>query len=216
MENLYICTRRQRAFDTFEPDSSDSPRGALDRLLRQTNLRSKDDVPATVFSRLMNLFHWWPRPNSAEVQLTVSDAGMPVVTPKVEFADQEASGKTTGQRTADSTGLVRHEDAFQLLNQCLKECGVSVWVALDRLDEAFQGCPDVETPALCALLRTYLDLLEFDCIRLKLFVRRDLFRKVVKGGFVNLTDINVKIEIIWIRTTCSTYSASGSAKVVTC
>ena len=106
---------------------------------------------------------------------------MPVVTPKVEFAEQEASGKTTGQGTADSTGLVRHEDAFQLLNQCLKECGVSVWVALDRLD-GVPGLPGLETPALCALLRTYLDLLEFDCIRLKLFVRRDLFRKVVEGG----------------------------------
>ena len=53
-------------------------------------------------------------------------------------------------------------------------------------------------PALRALLRTYLDLLEFDRLRLKLFVRRDLFRKIVAGGFVNLTHINArKREIVW-------------------
>jgi hypothetical protein len=66
------------------------------------------------------------------------------------------------------------------------------------LDEAFQGFPNVETPALRALFRTYLDLLEFSRLRLKLFVRRDLFRKIVKGGFVNLTHVNArKIEIVW-------------------
>jgi hypothetical protein len=73
-----------------------------------------------------------------------------------------------------------------------------VWVILDRLDEAFQGFPAVEVPALRALLRTYLDLLEFGHIRLKLFVRRDLFRKVIAGGFVNLTHVNArKTEIVW-------------------
>jgi hypothetical protein len=72
------------------------------------------------------------------------------------------------------------------------------WAALDRLDEAFQGFPAVETPALRALFRTHLDLLEFDGFRLKLFVRRDLFRNIVKGGFVNLTHINArKVEIVW-------------------
>ncbi len=76
--------------------------------------------------------------------------------------------------------------------------GLRVWVILDRLDEAFQGFPSVEVPALRALLRTYLDLLEFDHLRLKLFVRRDLFRKVIHGGFVNLTHVNArKSEIVW-------------------
>src|SRR5690606_16417410 len=35
-------------------------------------------------------------------------------------------------------------------------------------------------------------------IRLKLFVRRDLFRRIIEGGFVNLTHVNArKIEVIW-------------------
>jgi hypothetical protein len=94
--------------------------------------------------------------------------------------------------------IVQHEEAFANLNACLDELGLKVWIVLDRLDEAFQGFPSVERPALRALLRTYLDLLEFDCIKLKLFVRKDLFRKVVQGGFVNLTHVNAKrLDIVW-------------------
>lgn len=69
---------------------------------------------------------------------------------------------------------------------------------MDRLDEAFQGFPKIEVPALRALFRTYLDMMDFPRIRLKLFVRRDLFRKIIGGGFVNLTHINArKKEIVW-------------------
>lgn len=69
---------------------------------------------------------------------------------------------------------------------------------LDRLDEAFQGFPQAEVPALRALLRTYLDLLDFDWLTLKLFVRKDLFRRIIEGGFVNLTHVNSrKVEIVW-------------------
>ena len=65
-------------------------------------------------------------------------------------------------------------------------------------DEAFQGFPNVEIPALRALLRTYLDMLAYPRVRLKLFARNDLFRKVIQGGFVNLTHVNArKIEIVW-------------------
>ncbi len=39
---------------------------------------------------------------------------------------------------------------------------------------------------------------EFSNIKLKLFVRRDLFRRIIAGGFVNLTHVNArKIEIEW-------------------
>jgi hypothetical protein len=88
--------------------------------------------------------------------------------------------------------------ALRLLNQCLDEVGFTIWIAMDRLDEAFQGSPDVEIPALRALFRTYLDLLEFPRLRLKLFVRRDLFRRITGDSFVNLTHVNArKVEVIW-------------------
>jgi hypothetical protein len=89
-------------------------------------------------------------------------------------------------------------DTLALLNASFDENDITVWVLLDRLDEAFAGYPDIEQPALRALFRTYLDLPAFDRIGLKLFVRKDLFKKIIRGGFVNLTHVSVRrIEIVW-------------------
>lgn len=162
---------------------------SLANLLSETGLRSRDDKPETIFSKLINSIQRVFTPKKAELEMTLSETGIPIVTPRVEFERDDAS-KTPKE--------IPHEEALRLLNSCLADFGCSVWLALDRLDEAFQGFPSVEVPALRALLRTYLDLLEFDRLRLKLFVRRDLFRKIVGGGFVNLTHINArKREIVW-------------------
>ena len=160
----------------------------LNQLLLDTGLRSKDDKPETIFSKLINSIQRVLVPKRAEVEFTLSETGVPIVTPRIEF----------GSKHPEAPKEVPHEKALRLLNDCLDEFDYSVWFALDRLDEAFQGFPDVEIPALRALLRTYLDLLDFPRIRLKLFVRRDLFRKIVGTGFVNLTHINArKKEIVW-------------------
>ena len=80
----------------------------------------------------------------------------------------------------------------------MQSTGYRLWVLFDRLDEAFAGQPDIEIPALRSLLRTYLDLVGLPGIELKLFLRRDLFRRIIAGGFVNLSHINSRtIEIIW-------------------
>lgn len=160
----------------------------LDHLLTTTGLRSKDDKPETIFSRLINSLQRLLYPKSAELAFTFSETGIPIITPKLEFSEtpEEADRE------------VSHEHALRLLNDCLDEIDYTVWLALDRLDEAFLGFPGVEVPALRALFRTYLDMNEFSRVRLKLFVRRDLFRKIIGQGFVNLTHINAKKkEILW-------------------
>jgi hypothetical protein len=160
----------------------------LDKMLEDTKLKSADSAPSTIFSRILNSIK--PSVKSAQAEVTFSEIGIPIITPKIEF------GKSDVKQEAFKN--IPHEEALRLLNDCLQEVGAITWVVLDRLDEAFQGFQIVETPALRALLRTYLDLLEFDNIRLKLFVRKDLFRKVIHGGFVNLTHVNArKIEIVW-------------------
>jgi hypothetical protein len=164
----------------------------LERMLLETGLRSKDDRPETVFSKITNTIQRVFEPRSAEIEFTLSESGIPIITPRVTFDNPNKQEQLQLQQE------VPHERALRLLNDCLGEVGYSVWVAMDRLDEAFDGFPAIEVPALRALLRTYLDLLEFDRIKLKLFVRRDLFRKIIGDGFVNLTHINArKMEIVW-------------------
>lgn len=160
----------------------------LDALLERGGLRSADDSPNAIFSRIVNHVKRFMRPTKAGLAMTILPNGWPVLFPHIEFAEGEG----------EEEAIIRHDDALGLLNEVLSEVDYSVWVVLDRLDEAFQGFPQSEIPALRALLRTYLDLAAFDRITLKLFVRKDLFRRIIADGFVNLTHVNDrKVEIIW-------------------
>ncbi len=162
----------------------------LDQLLRRLDLRSRDDLPSAVFSGLLNLVKRLANPKAAEVAVSIGPQGMPIVVPKVEFEDPGPPPQ--------NPVVIPHEIAFALLNDVLAEEDIVVWIAMDRLDEAFQGFPKAEIPALRALLRSYLDLQPFDRVRLKLFLRRDLFRRVTAGGFVNLTHVNARrTDISW-------------------
>jgi hypothetical protein len=163
----------------------------LDTTLVRGGLRSKDDSVETIFSRLSKLFRRITSPKGASVEFSINESGMPTLKPNVEFADSDFN-------EGDIDESFDYDAALSLLNTALEENDITVWVLLDRLDEAFTGYPDIELPALRALLRAYLDLLAFDRIGLKLFVRKDLFRRIIRGGFVNFTHITArKIEIIW-------------------
>lgn len=162
----------------------------LDNMLTGLDLKTQNVTPQGAFSKILahmpNFLRW----TSAECKFSIDDDGTPSITPKVEFATD------TVRKVADSKTSI--EDAFRVLNECLESLGIRVWVTFDRLDEAFQGKPDVEVAALRGLLRSYLDLLEFGQVKLKLFLRRDLFPRVTAKGFVNLTHINSrKLEILW-------------------
>ena len=165
----------------------------LDQMLTDVGLRSADDSPQTIFSQLVNRLKSLLRLKSIEQTMTFDQAtGMPVLaTTKFVIGDSDHGAE-------EVVKSVRHDDALRLLNAALAESDIKLWLVMDRLDEAFQGRPAQERPALRALLRTYLDMLEFTQVRLKLFVRRDLFARVVEGGFVNLTHINARrVDIVW-------------------
>jgi hypothetical protein len=165
---------------------------SLDDLLHRVGLRTADDTAQTTFSQVVNRIKRLFRLKSIEQTTTFSQEGMPVLTHKAEFHEGDADEEP---QVAD---LVRHDDALRLLDETLRNNDVTLWLVVDRLDEAFQGRPSMERPALRALFRAYLDMLEFSNIKLKLFVRRDLFARIVEGGFVNLTHVNARrIDITW-------------------
>jgi len=154
------------------------------------DLKSADLSPRGVFSKILSHLPNFLRWKSAEVEFSLTPEGAPTITPKVEFSS-EAVEKVIHAKVAV-------EDAFTVLNDALGKLGARVWITFDRLDEAFQGKPGVELLALRALLKTYLDLQEFSKVKLKLFLRKDLFRRITSSGFVNLTHINSrKLEIKW-------------------
>ena len=173
----------------FTGEEQTELRRQLHNMLHRLDLQSDDDSPATIFSRVVNLFRRLLNPKSIEAAVTIAPHGMPILVPKIEFGEPDESGPPQ---------TVPFEEAFTLLDRVLSELGIGIWLVFDRLDEAFQGFPAAEIPALRALFRTYLDLIPYDRIRLKLFVRKDLFRRIIGTSFVNLTHVNArKVEITW-------------------
>jgi hypothetical protein len=165
--------------------------GRLEFFLARYSLRTADVSPGNIFTRLLKRFPQSMIPKSVEADFSIAEGGSPHFKPKVEFQPPP---------TAQPPNFfgVDYIIGFKLLEASLVESNLNIWIALDRLDEAFLGHPGVEVPALRALLRTYLDLQAVSNFKLKLFLRKDLFRKVTTGGFVNLTHINdQRIDIIW-------------------
>lgn len=169
------------------PSGYNSQLTQLENTLRFLGLHSIDVSPTTVFGNLYEHLKRITAPSAIETTFTVTESGMPVVTPRIEF----------GGATTDRSEIY-NDDYLRVLDAAISSTDLRVWVLFDRLDEAFAGYPDFEIPALRALMRTYLDLTDLRSLKLKLFVRRDLFRRITTSGFVNLTHINSRrIDIVW-------------------
>ncbi len=72
-------------------------------------------------------------------------------------------------------------------------------LALDRLDVAFADEGELEANALRALFLVYLDLLAYDRITLKIFLRSDIWRRIMQSGFREASHITRNLTIQWNR-----------------
>ena len=162
----------------------------VENLLSKIGLLTVDDSAGSVFSRLMGWLRLNLTPKAVGMDVSFNEFGIPIFTPKIELGKADTQDEPYLE-------IISHSEAFEILNSALVERNVVLWIALDRLDEAFVGRPDIEALALRALIRTFMDL-DYSHFRLKLFVRNDLFRKITRDGFVNLTHVHARRkEIIW-------------------
>lgn len=161
----------------------------VEEILELSDLKVGDYRPESIFQRLKTTLKAFLRPKAVEGSVSVLETGLPIVTGKVvpDYGEEVEGGV-----------VIPHDYALGRLQDALEELGLSVWVVFDRLDEAFQGAPEHELPALRALLRVYLDLNHLERVRVKLFIRNDLFTRITIGGFVNLTHVNARrLRLSW-------------------
>ncbi len=162
----------------------------VEGLLSKIGLLSVDDSAGSVFSRLIGWIRLNASPSAVGIDVSFNEFGIPIFTPKIELGKAEVQEDVNPE-------VISHYEAFETLNSALAERNVVLWIVLDRLDEAFVGRPDIEALALRALTRTFMDM-DYSHIQLKLFVRNDLFRKITRDGFVNLTHVHARRkEIVW-------------------
>lgn len=131
------------------------------------------------------------RPESVESELKLDPAtGMPVgIVGRI----------TLGEPTPDArrAGFVSADDLLQMADEALSDAGFDVWVLFDRLDVAFAEDRELEANALRSLFRVYLDMLGFSAIKLKIFLRSDIWRAITEQGFREASHITRTVNIMW-------------------
>ncbi len=97
----------------------------------------------------------------------------------------------------EKQGKVSVRSLLQEIDQILVDLGIEMWILFDRLDVAFTD-PPVETPALRALFRVYLDFAAFRNLKLKIFLRDDIWDRVTREqGFREQSHITRYYHIRW-------------------
>lgn len=75
-------------------------------------------------------------------------------------------------------GLTSVDGLLRQADEVLASEGLRVWILLDRLDVAFLDSAELESNALRALFRVYLDMAGFNAIDLKIFLRTDIWTRI--------------------------------------
>ena len=86
---------------------------------------------------------------------------------------------------------------LELANEALAQAKFKTWILLDRLDIAFTDHPNLEANALRALFRVYLNLHAFQNLRLKIFLRTDIWTQLTTAGFREASHITRHLTISW-------------------
>lgn len=102
-------------------------------------------------------------------------------------------GKSSGE------GVRSVDELLSFANDSLTDAGFKVWLLLDRLDVAFAENVELETNALRALFRVYLDLNAYQHIKTKLFLRTDIWKRITDEGFREASHITRHVTISWNR-----------------
>jgi hypothetical protein len=94
-------------------------------------------------------------------------------------------------------GVVSADELLRQANEALAAADLSVWLLLDRLDVAFAEVSGLERNALRALFRVYSDLRAFENMSLKIFLRTDIWRRILDEGFREASHIRRQETIKW-------------------
>lgn len=87
------------------------------------------------------------------------------------------------------------------MNDVLIEQDLRVWLILDRLDVAFTASAELEANALRALFRVYRLVEPLSQLRLKIFLRSDIWAEITAGGFRETSHITRDMNLKWDRAT---------------
>ena len=170
--------------------SSDDARSLVDALEQSSLLPRSGGLKALLRAALDYVRHF-TKPEGIEGIVKIDpNTGAPIgFGGKVVFREPSTAARKAGAVSVDSL--------FQNAQNVLEDCGLTIWILLDRLDVAFADSFDLEKNALRALFIAYSDLRAFDRITPKIFLRTDIWARITAEGFREASHITRAITINW-------------------
>jgi hypothetical protein len=183
---LYIVTLVAQKIHEFGLNGEHA-RKLTDILEREGLLEAGFDI-ARLFRRAVEYTKTWLSP---ELDFSVS------VDPSASIQTFGLKIKPSEVASGDRAKFISVNDLFSLADKALRQADRKIWVLLDRLDVAFAENHELETNALRALFRVYLDLNEYETIRLKIFMRSDIWKRITEKGFREASHITRFAVLEW-------------------
>ena len=123
-----------------------------------------------------------------EAGITEPNSGVQI-SGKITLAEPSTEERGLGFRSLD--------DLLHKLNCALQQNAITCWLVLDRLDVAFSDTPELEAAALRSLFRTYLDMTGLSHVKIKIFLRDDVWKRIVAPGLREASHITRTLNLGW-------------------
>jgi hypothetical protein len=185
---LYIVTLIAQQLKDFGVTGKEY--NELIAILEDQDLLEADFDLARAFKQVRTYVASWFRPKSLEGSFTIEPNTM-----APSFSGKIVPGEPS--KAERERGIVSVDKLAALANKALERGGVQIWVLLDRLDVAFVESHDLEKNALRALFRVYRDFASLDQIRLKIFLRSDIWKRITEAGFREASHITKVATLEW-------------------
>ena len=147
-------------------------------------------VPGQSLSRMLRAALDYVRRVELSVGMKVSASGQP------EGFEAKISFREPGEEQR-AAGHVSVDELLTAVDGVFSERDVRFWIVLDRLDVAFAESPELEMNALRALFRVYRDMAGLQSLRLKIFLRDDIWKRITAGGFREGSHVTKSITLAW-------------------
>jgi len=133
------------------------------------------------------------KPAGVEANVSIDPlTGMPqAIGGRITVGASDPDWRTAGYESVD--------DFLEMADVALAQAQFDVWIVLDRLDVAFMTHQALEQNALRALFIAYRDMQSLQRIKLKIFLRTDIWRRITAGGFREASHITRHLTITWER-----------------
>lgn len=136
------------------------------------------------------VFDFFKNVKEVEGEVTMEPTtNMPILKGKISLNEPS--------RELRKLGTISVTELLEMANEALQSIGIRVWITFDRLDVAFPGKPEFEALALKTLFQVYNNIKLEKNIKLKIFIREDIWKRITKHGFREGSHITKQVTIDW-------------------